>query len=108
MAEIFDDAMIQEVYYKRGEWPDGGPKLVKAPFLRVRMKGEWYVMPRPFGMDMDDLNSTLAASDTGDTSFGREDIGYYCQEALILQENEMGDYINDAENWRGVHEFAWM
>lgn len=86
---------LQEVRYPQGRFADGsGPKLIMAPFQIAHLDGieSACLMPGTF--------EDATANVDQELFFMRE------SPPLDIGEHEMGDFMGQPDNWRGVHQFS--
>lgn len=114
MADIFDYAQCQEVFYKKGHftYAEATPRFIRAPFRLLLMPGnttvapDLFVEPTPAAGIPDALWG--ADSFREDEYLGREGLAYLKQPAVVLEEHEMGNWTANGETWRGVHAFGML
>ena len=102
MAEIFRQAMVQEVYYPMGRFNHdfGKKRFVRAPFVLVKLQptvdAAWqdYWMPTPFGGSPasggDCVMKDFMGADGGDGEC-RHPFGYITRQDIMMEQSELGD-----------------
>lgn len=114
--KVFFSGKLEKVYFYLGtfEQERSRRRFVKAPFDRLMLNGEAFVMPvssfalgGPGNGGNGGLSGLLAVDEGNEFEFDLGQAFFFdTLENLVLERHEMGDWKGNKDNWLQVHQFG--
>lgn len=104
---LFEDAKIYPVYFNCGTFYKGVPKFYPAAFHLLENSEGLFMEPNGF----DTLSTYLVNNSLVDERFYQHKVGngwLMVGRELRMSLHEMGDFIGNPSDWRGVHYFGGL